>query len=64
MTHPADDDVMVYMTVEEWEAAKERALADLGMTYEELADCARRSDYPSYRARALWVMIGHSDEAG
>jgi hypothetical protein len=52
---------MIYMSRKEYEEARSRALADLGMTYEELADEARRRDFSSGRARALWVMIGEAE---
>jgi hypothetical protein len=46
------------MTPAEWEHARSRALAELGMSYEELADEARQRDFRSRRARTLWVIIG------
>jgi hypothetical protein len=51
---------MLHMTGTQWRLAKRRALGEVGMTYEELADCARRRDYPSSRARVLWVVIGRT----
>ncbi|MEJ3745143.1 hypothetical protein WEI85_17835 [Actinomycetes bacterium KLBMP 9797] len=47
-----------YYTDEEYEAAKERALAKLGLTYEELADQARRRDFCSDSAQLTWVAFG------
>jgi len=53
-----DDDVVVELTTEEYEAAKKRALAQVGMTYEQLADQARRHDFDSSQAQAVWSVIG------
>jgi hypothetical protein len=54
-----DDDVIVeYLSDEEWEEEKRRGLEDLGLTYEELRDMARRRDFSSIDALKLWVGIG------
>jgi hypothetical protein len=47
-----------YWTDEEYEEAKQRGLAKAGLTYEELADQARRGDFCSDYAHLLWVAIG------
>lgn len=60
-TDPADD-VMIYMTREEYDAARARALAELGLTYDQLADQARRRDFLNGRARELWVIIGEAED--
>lgn len=44
----------------EWDTAVARALAEVGMSYGELAECARRREFPTPRARRLWVIIGGS----
>jgi hypothetical protein len=52
------DDVVVELTTAEFHAAARRALVDVGLTYRELADQARRRDFDSDRANLLWVSIG------
>jgi hypothetical protein len=54
----SEDDIVVELTPEEYEAAKSRALAQVGLTYEELADQARRHDFDSSQAHAVWSVIG------
>jgi hypothetical protein len=49
------------MSPEEYHGARKRALAELGMTYDELAEEARRRDFSSGIARELWVMIGEPE---
>ncbi|MFI0718037.1 hypothetical protein [Streptomyces sp. NPDC021224] len=56
---PSDDEVVVELTPEEYEAAKQRALARIGLTYEELAEQARRHDFDSSRAHSVWTVIGN-----
>lgn len=46
------------MNAAEWKAAVQRALADLKLTYDELADMAKRRDFISTEAQKLWVAIG------
>ncbi|MGW0823564.1 hypothetical protein [Streptomyces sp. NPDC002845] len=53
-----DDDVITELTPEEWRAGAQRALAELGLTYVELADQARRRAFTSAQAHALWTAIG------
>lgn len=53
-----DDDTVVTMTQEAFETAARRALADLGLTYRELAEQAQRREFSSERAHLLWVSIG------
>lgn len=57
VTWPQDGTVIV-LSQAEFEAAARRALADLGLTYEQLAEQARRGDFGSSQAHALWVSIG------
>ena len=52
------DDSVIEMTVEEFHASARRALADVGLSYRELAGQARRRDFDSARAHVLWVSIG------
>lgn len=54
----SDDDIVVELTPEEYAAARRRALARVGLTYEELADQARRHDFDSSQAHAVWSVIG------
>lgn len=49
------------MTPAEWHAARERELNELGMTYDELAEEARRHEFRSSQARMLWVIIGEPE---
>jgi hypothetical protein len=53
-----DDDVVFELTVEEFHAAARRALADLGLTYGELAERARGHRLPNARACMVWSCIG------
>lgn len=56
--HPVDECEPIEFTPEQWLRARQQALDELGMTYEELAEEARRGDFRSHRARTLWVIIG------
>lgn len=53
-----DDDVVIELTEEEFHAAAQRALDNLGLTYAELADQARRREFTSAQAHVLWTAIG------
>jgi len=46
------------MNAAEWKAAVQRALAELKLTYEQLAEQARTRDFSSVEAMKLWVAIG------
>lgn len=46
------------MNAAEWKAAVQRALDNLRLTYDQLADQAQRRDFSSLAARKLWVAIG------
>ncbi len=59
----AENVEVIEMSREEYEAAKGRALKELGLTYDELRDQARRRDFSSPRAHRLWVMIGGAASA-
>lgn len=52
-----DDDTVEYTSAAEFEQAAESALADLGLTREELAQQARDGRFVSERARLTWFMI-------
>ncbi len=49
---------LIEMSRAEYERARDRALAELGLTYSELAAQARRGSFSSVRARKLWLAIG------
>jgi hypothetical protein len=54
----ADDGVdVVEMTADEYQAAAQRSLADLGLTYAELAWQARAGHFASADAADLWALI-------
>lgn len=56
---PDSGDVeIIELTPTEYERAVANALGDLGLTYDQLADQARRADFTSLRARQLWLLIG------
>jgi hypothetical protein len=61
MTTNTVDDVIV-LTEEQWDALVQRRLARLGLTYEELADMARRRDFSSIDALKAWYTIGPVDD--
>ncbi len=42
----------------EYRRAREAALRELGLTYEQLAEQARAGRFTSLRARKLWLAIG------
>jgi hypothetical protein len=42
----------------EWKQSVRDALAELGLTYEQLAEQARTGHFTSHRARRLWVFAG------
>ncbi|MEV8547234.1 hypothetical protein [Streptomyces sp. NPDC051572] len=53
-----DDDTVIVVTDEEFQHDAQRALDALELTYAELEDQARRSEFSSSAAHALWVSIG------
>lgn len=53
-----DDETVIVVTEEEFRNAARQALAGLGLTYAELVEQARRRDFVSAQAHALWVSIG------
>lgn len=48
----------VNLTTGQWRAAVERKLAELGITWEQLADMAARRDFATLEARKLWLATG------
>lgn len=58
MTAAPDGAMVVELTVEEFHAAARRTLADLGLTYAELAGQARGHRLDSARACMVWSCIG------
>jgi hypothetical protein len=49
---------VIQMSRVEYERARDAALAELGLTYDELAAQARSGRFQSLRARKLWLAIG------
>ncbi|KOU55457.1 hypothetical protein ACH415_04495 [Streptomyces californicus] len=53
-----DDDQHIVWTAEEIQNVVRRELSELGLTYVELREQARRRDFSSAQANSLWVLIG------
>jgi hypothetical protein len=53
---PRDVEVIEW-SAEEWEAARQRALAGVGLTYEELEAQAKRRRFSSLQARKVWLLV-------
>ncbi|WP_405558952.1 hypothetical protein OHV08_33945 [Streptomyces canus] len=53
-----DDETVIVVTAEEFRAAAQQALDELGLTYAELEEQARQRDFTSAQAHSLWVSIG------
>jgi hypothetical protein len=53
-----DDETVIVVSEEEFRIAARQALSELGLTYAQLEDQARRHDFTSAQAHALWVSIG------
>ncbi|MFH9010090.1 hypothetical protein ACH4C6_01840 [Streptomyces sp. NPDC017943] len=53
-----EDDQHIVWTAEEIQAVVRHELKELGLTYEELRDQARRRDFSSAQANSLWALIG------
>jgi hypothetical protein len=53
-----DDVEVIELSSSEYEQAVQNALSGLGLTYDQLADQARRADFISLRARQVWLLIG------
>lgn len=49
---------VIKMSRSEYERARDAALKELGLTYDELAAQARAGRFTSLRARKLWLAIG------
>ncbi|GAB3150958.1 hypothetical protein [Microbispora hainanensis] len=48
---------VIELTAEEYEVAKQRALDELGVTYDELARQAKERRFDSLRHRKLWLLV-------
>lgn len=46
----------------EWRQAVQEALDKLHITYQQLADMARRRQFDSLEAQKLWISIGEFDQ--
>ena len=53
-----DEDGLIRLTAEQWEAHVHDTLDRLGLTREELAKQAEDDEFQSYEARSLWFHIG------
>ncbi len=60
----ASADPVITVSEAEAHASAGRSLAALGLTYTELEDQARRGDFTSPRAQALWTAIGGTIDPG
>lgn len=56
-TTPGGDAEVVKLTRAQHNAAVRKALKSLGLTYDQLADQARKREFSSPRAQMLWVAI-------
>ena len=52
---------VIEITDQEYDQAVRAALRELGLTYAQLREQARRGDFKSGRARRLWLTIGTAD---
>jgi hypothetical protein len=52
-----EDVEVIELTPEEYEAAKERALSELGVTYDQLARQAKERCFDSLLHRKVWLLI-------
>ena len=53
-----DDDYLIVRTEEEWRAAANRSLQNLGLTFDELARQAKDDEFESIDAMKLWWVLG------
>lgn len=60
-TH-VDRPTVAEMSQTEWNAAVQRALKRLHLTYDQLREMALRRDFVSLDAKKLWLAIGEQDE--
>jgi len=58
---PRSDVEVIEITDQEYDQAVRSALRELGLTYAQLREQARRGDFKSGRARRLWLTIGTAD---
>jgi hypothetical protein len=56
--HMSENIEVIEVSRAEYKRARDAALRDLGLTYEELAAQARTGRFTSVRARKLWLAIG------
>lgn len=61
-TQPEPTEVAVHRpTAHQWRQARDRALAEAGLTYPELAEQARTRSFQSPQALILWVTFGDEE---
>lgn len=53
-----EDDYVIVVSDDDYKAAAQRSLDELGISYAELREQAERGDFTSSKAHALWVSIG------
>lgn len=59
---PVERPTVTEMSQAEWNAAVQRALERLHITYEQLEDMAHRRDFSSLDAKKLWLAVGEQGE--
>jgi hypothetical protein len=60
---PLDTEATIHEpSAQEWERARDAALAEVGLTYDELAEQARTRNFQSARALSLWVTFGNGED--
>lgn len=52
------DSDIIFVSAEEDQAARDAALKELGLSFEELVEQARTGQFKSERARMLWDAFG------
>lgn len=57
-----DRPTVTEMSQTEWNAAVERALERLHLTYGQLRDMAHQRSFTSLAAKKLWLAIGEQDQ--
>jgi hypothetical protein len=57
-----DHPTVAEMSQAEWNAAVQRALERLHLTYDQLREMALRRDFTSLDAKKLWLAIGDQDQ--
>lgn len=61
MHSDATDVAVLRPTAREWRDARDKALAEAGLTYAQLAEQARTRNFESASALSLWVTFGDGE---